>query len=216
MNKLRNRMKRFSERHPVLVRRLYVAGTAVAVLLSLGLILRMIFYRESDTGGPLVTSPREIPPPSPTETPAAALTLAFTDDEATALLELAVREKLPLGDFRVTFGPPNQVRMEGSLEKRDLAVFVGEEGSNLLKAALLLAPETIDVTAAFSVAESEGTLAVTPEEVRVLGVSVLSFLPEETADILRDTIGGIVPEGARIDALHIGDGEAEIRLKVGL
>jgi len=151
---------------------------------------------------------------SPTSPEPASLTLTITDSEAAGLMAISLKDKLPIDNLSVFFTSPDIITIGGKIKKSDIGAFIGNKELPLLKAALILAPDTLDLSLAFSlVLDDGGHLAASPVKAVVNGINITRLIPQSAVDWANESLYSLLPDEVELHSLSIGDGSITFTIR---
>jgi hypothetical protein len=156
-------------------------------------------------------TPDDAPGPSPSSRP--PMTLTFTDKEAAGLIALTLGDRIPIKDISVLFSAPNIVTIGGKIDKSGIDDLIDEKNLPLLKAALFLAPDSLDISLAFSLALDGGHLSASPVKAMINDINITRFIPQSAVDHANEALHSLLPDEVHLLSLSIDDGTATFTIR---
>lgn len=145
--------------------------------------------------------------PSPEPSGRTDLTLTVTDSEATGLMAISLRDRIPIDDISVSFASPDVITIGGKINKTNIGALIGDRDLPLLKAALILAPDTLDLSLSFSlVLDDGGHLSAAPVKATVNGINITGIIPQSAVDLANESLYSLLPDRVELHSLSISDG----------
>lgn len=138
--------------------------------------------------------------------------LTLTDPDASSLLALSLSDYLPIEESSVAFLSPNLISVKGKVNKKDVGELVDESNYSLARAALILAPNILDVEAKFTVTFSDEILMLAPQSIVINRLDITKFIPQSATDKMSEALLSLLPEDLKIKAIDITDGSIEFSL----
>lgn len=136
------------------------------------------------------------------------LTLEISDETATSLFRLATADLVKLDNAELSFKKPDILKIGADVYKESVDMLIDLEQYPLVKAGLLLAPESVraDMILKISYDEQTGRITANPSQMRLGGIDIAAFVPQAVIDSANDTLNSSIPADISIKSVEADDG----------